>query len=92
MSYPACRRAAFVNAILILLLMTSALTVQHGRRVAAAAPTRPEDAGAYDVVIETSQAGGGSTWRYTITKAANDAKDLGHFIVNFNKVIFIQVV
>lgn len=50
---------------------------------ATALPT-PEDPGAYNVAVETSQAGGGSTWTYTITKAASDAKDLGHFIINFN--------
>jgi hypothetical protein len=38
----------------------------------------------YDVALQVSHAGGGSTWRYTITKITEDAKDLGHFIVDFD--------
>ena len=40
-------------------------------------------AGDYDVGVQVSEAGGGATWTYTITKAADTAKDLGHFILNF---------
>lgn len=43
-----------------------------------------DDAGSYDVNVQVSQAGGGSTWTYTITKTADDAKDLGHFILSFD--------
>ena len=77
------RRAAFLNTIVVLLLAQSGLTARHESGVKAAAPAAADDAGAYDVVVETSQQGGGSTWRYTITKAPG-AKDLGHFIVNFS--------
>ena len=31
-----------------------------------------------------SEAGGGATWTYTITKSTAKAKDLGHFILNFD--------
>jgi hypothetical protein len=78
------RRAAFFNAVLALLLTGSALIAQHDSRMAGAAPAKDGDPDGYDVVVETSQTGGGSTWRYTITKATRDAKDLGHFIVNFS--------
>jgi hypothetical protein len=46
----------------------------------------PDDSGAdaYNIAVDTSQAGGGSTWRYTITKASNTTKDLGYFIIDFN--------
>jgi hypothetical protein len=43
-----------------------------------------DDAGSYDVDVQVSQAGGGSTWTYTIAKATDDAKELGHFILNFD--------
>jgi hypothetical protein len=43
-----------------------------------------QDSPGYAIAVQTSQAGGGSTWRYTITKAGNETKDLGHFIVNFD--------
>ena len=55
----------------------------------ATVPERPHAAGmsnpdAYTIVVDTSQAGGGSTWRYTITKTRPDARDLGNFVVDFN--------
>lgn len=43
-----------------------------------------DDGGSYDVDVQVSQAGGGSTWTYTITKTTDDAKELGHFILNFD--------
>jgi hypothetical protein len=78
------RRTAFFNAVLALLLTGSALIAQRDSRMAGAGQAKHGDPDGYDVVVETSQAGGGSTWRYTITKATSDAKDLGHFIVNFS--------
>src|SRR5688572_24704051 len=46
----------------------------------------PQGGGAdgYDVAVQVSDAGGGSTWTYTITKSTPKAKDLGHFILNFD--------
>jgi hypothetical protein len=84
MRFFASRRAAFLNAVPALLLTSSALVAQRDNRVAAAAPANDGEPGSYDVVVETSQTGGGSTWKYTITKATRDAQDLGDFIVNFN--------
>ena len=43
-----------------------------------------DDAGGYDVGVQVSEAGGGATWTYTITKSTDKAKDLGHFILNFD--------
>lgn len=71
------------RAALALLLVGGSLTLVHHSHVAAAASTAQDDPGAYTVTVETSHAGGGSIWTYTITKATSDAKDLGHFIINF---------
>ena len=38
----------------------------------------------YDVGVEVSEAGGGATWTYTITRTSNAAKNPGHFILNFD--------
>jgi len=54
--------------------------------VGSAASVRIESqtVGDYNVTVQTSQAGGGSTWTYTIAKATTKTKDLGHFIIDFN--------
>jgi hypothetical protein len=83
MSYRACRRALSVS-IVALLLTGAALSTSYPRQLSAATQATGDDPGAYNVAVETSQAGGGSTWTYTITKATVDAKDLGHFIINFS--------
>jgi hypothetical protein len=75
------RRVAAFVAILTLVLAGSRLIVARDGALGVAANATSGD---YDVRVETSQAGGGSTWRYTITKAAGDTKDLGHFIVDFS--------
>jgi hypothetical protein len=84
MSYRACRRAAFVTAVLTLLLTGSSLTANRENQRADSALAKDLGSGDYNVVVGTSQAGGGATWTYTITKATTDMKDLGHFIINFN--------
>jgi hypothetical protein len=73
-----------VPIVIACLVIGSGLVPRYERRLTAALPRASDDAGTYDVVVATDQAGGGSTWRYTITKAATGAKDLGHFIINFN--------
>lgn len=50
---------------------------------AAAALQRNVDAADYDIALQVSQTADSSTWKYTITKTTADAKDLGHFIINF---------
>ena len=40
--------------------------------------------GGYDVRVESSAAGGGTTWTYTLTRTDANAKSLGHFILNFD--------
>jgi hypothetical protein len=42
------------------------------------------DGDGYDVAVQVSDAGGGATWTYTITRTTPQAKDLGHFILNFD--------
>ncbi len=68
MSYPVRLGAALLIAVLALVLTTGASQVDP----------------AYEVRLETSDAGGGSTWTYTIAKAAPTAQDLGHFIIDFD--------
>src|SRR5262245_38620981 len=65
--------AAVASTVLTLFLMASP-TAQHKREIAVAAPARPGNPGAYNLTVQTSQAGGGSTWTYTITKATSDTK------------------
>ena len=84
MSSHACRRVLFLSALFSLLLTAPNLTTTLDSQRAAARPTKPKDPGSYNVVVETSQAGGGSTWTYTISKTTPITTDLGHFIVNFN--------
>ncbi len=67
--------------VLALLLVSGSLIGARDGSVVAAPPD-PGDPGAYDVALQFSQEGDRSTWRYTITKASADTKDLGHFIVD----------
>jgi len=59
-----------------------ALAANRARPIAAAQEPGV-NAGTYDIALQVSQADGRSTWSYRITKTSEDAKDLGHFIVNF---------
>jgi hypothetical protein len=70
------------RTILVSLLLMAAFPIdaRHGTLIAAA-PDHGEDPGAYAIDLQVSQAGGRSTWRYTIDKTTADTKDLGHFIV-----------
>jgi hypothetical protein len=66
-----------------LFLLTGFGLAARDRSPAAAALQQSADAGDYDIGLQVSLAGVGSTWTYTITKTTDDAKDLGDFIVNF---------
>jgi hypothetical protein len=44
----------------------------------------PSADGDYTIAVSTSQAGGGTIWTYTITKATSDTKDLAQFVINFS--------
>jgi hypothetical protein len=57
-----------------------------GSSAIAVSPSRPHAVKAddYDVGVDVSEAGGGATWTYTLTKTSDNAKDLGHFILNFD--------
>ncbi len=67
---------AMLASVLLLAGLTAAGTLQDG----------PSSIGpdSYAVLAQLANAGGRSTWTYTITKTAADAKDLGHFIVSFD--------
>jgi hypothetical protein len=66
--------------VLALLVVTGSFMERDGRVVAA--PPDPDGAADHAVAVEFSQVGDQSTWRYTITKASTQAKDLGHFVVD----------
>jgi hypothetical protein len=67
----------------LLLMAGLPLGAGHGTLVAAA-PDKSGDPGGYAIGAEVSQAGGRSTWRYTIDKATAKTKDLGHFILDLD--------
>jgi hypothetical protein len=68
----------------LLLLAGGTIAAKHDSPTANTATVeRGQDSGSYDVGLQFSQAGKGTTWRYTITKTTKDTKDLSHFIVNF---------
>jgi hypothetical protein len=64
----------------LLLMAGFPIDARQGTLIAAA-PDHSEDLGAYAIGLQVSQAGGRSTWRYTIAKTTAGTKDLGHFIV-----------
>jgi hypothetical protein len=65
-------------------LFASALTARSSGIAVSTTGPQSGGAGGYDVDVQVSEAGGGATWTYTITKSTDDAKDLGHFILNFD--------
>ncbi len=73
------------RTILVSLLVMAGFPIdaRHGTLIAAA-PDHGEDPGAYAIGLQVSQAGGRSTWRYTIDKTTADTKDLGHFILDLD--------
>ena len=70
--------------LLAVALCASALIARSS--AIAVSTSGPDTGGAdgYEVSVEVSEAGGGATWTYTITKTSDAAKDLGHFILNFD--------
>jgi len=62
----------------------SALIARSSATAVSTSGPHAEGADGYDVGVEVSEAGGGSTWTYTITRTSDAAKDLGHFILNFD--------
>jgi hypothetical protein len=69
-----------------LLLVAGLAIAAHDKRPIAAntnAANQSENPGTYNIDFIASRADDSSTWRYTITKVDN-AKDLGHFILDFD--------
>jgi hypothetical protein len=72
-------------AVLSLLLVTGLRAAPaQSPGVVATAPEASANSGDYSVDVQVSEAGNQSAWTYTIKKASEDTKDLGHFIVNFS--------
>src|SRR5260221_12070655 len=73
------------RTILVSLLLMAGFPIdaRHGTLIAALTD-HGEDPGAYATGLQVSQAGGRSTWRYTIDKTTVDTKDLGHFILDLD--------
>jgi len=77
-------RTLHVLPLAIVLVESAFIDQGTAISVATTALSSGIDDGGYDVALQVSHAGGGSTWRYTITKITEDATDLGHFIVDFD--------
>lgn len=70
--------------ISLLLLAASAIAARYESPIAdSTAVERTQEPGSYGVGLQLSQTSITTTWRYTITRATKNTKDLGHFIVNF---------
>jgi hypothetical protein len=68
----------------LLLLAGGPLAAKRESQIAdTTAVGQGQNPGSYNVDLQLSQAVNSTTWTYTITKATNRTKDLGHFIVNF---------
>ena len=61
-------------------LLICALISKSGA-IAVATIRVANDAGSYNIGLQVSHAGGGPTWKYTISKSNGDVKDLDYFIV-----------
>jgi hypothetical protein len=69
---------------LAIALFASAVIASSGEIAVSTSGPHTDGAGGYDVGVQVSEAGGGATWTYTITKSTDEAKDLGHVILNFD--------
>ncbi len=72
---------AITHKILLPLLLLAGLSVSASNAPQSRSTADPDS---YDISSHVSNADGRSTWTYTITKTADNAKDLGHFIVSFD--------
>jgi hypothetical protein len=68
----------------VVVLSVCALVAKGGAMADTKTADSSAEADGYDVDVQTSQAGGGTTWTYTITKASGASKELGNFIVSFD--------
>ena len=68
------------RTIVLASLLITGLSVRARDGAVAAQPRAHADS--HDVAVEFSQAGELSTWRYTVTKATAEARNVGHFILD----------
>ena len=69
---------------LALTLFASALIASSRAIAVSTSGSAADGADGFDASVAVSEAGGGTTWTYTITKRTDKTKDLGHFILNFD--------
>jgi hypothetical protein len=68
----------------LLLLAGGSIAAKRDSQIAdTTAVGQGQNLGSYNVDLQLSQAVNNTTWTYTITKATDRTKDLGHFIINF---------
>jgi hypothetical protein len=79
-----CRRAALAGVVLAIVLTRTSTTVTVDELADSPGSEQAGDPDAYTIVANTSEAGGGATWTYTISKAVAGAKDLGQFVIDLN--------
>ena len=75
-THPGFSRAAAVFAFA---LVAGSIAI-----VMSASPVQTGDPDDYDVGVQVSQAGGGTTWTYTITRRTARVRHLGHFVLDFD--------
>jgi hypothetical protein len=75
-------RAHHTITIAVVVLASALLSKSRPNAAETKAAGADADDGRYDVRVQASQAGGGATWRYIISKTSVDVKSLSSFIVN----------
>jgi hypothetical protein len=65
-------------------VFASALVASSSAIAVSKSGVHTDAADGYEVGVQVSEAGGGARWTYTITKSTDKAKDLGHFILDFD--------
>jgi hypothetical protein len=70
--------------LLVSLLMAALPSTGRHPALAASRPDPNTDFDTYNVAVQFGQADGHSTWRYTLSKAIPQVKNLGHFIIDLD--------
>jgi hypothetical protein len=70
------------KAVVTGLVIAGLALAERNTPTTAASLQRGENSGNYDIAVVVSEADGRTTWKYTITNATPDTKNLGHFILD----------